>query len=384
MTLDGYIDEVGVRYVGGWAYDGQRAPDQIVVSIDGVEVARGAVTLDRPDLSFLTKEPIGYRVELQTPVTIGSVVSVTDGAGQHLKNSPQRISRLIGGKKEKALCALSRADKILEIGPSFNPTAPRSDGWQSYSLDHASEEELKAKYAGAQAIEKIEPVDFIWRGGPIEDAVPVEHHGTFDAIVLSHVIEHFPDPIGFYLSAARLLRSGGQICLVVPDKRVIFDFFKPVSTTGDLLTAHDERRTRHTKKSAFDYVAYNAFSRGDIAWSMREFDAFTIASGMNALHEAKAVFDNHVADETGDYVDYHNTIYTPSSFALSILELGQLGVIPFEIAYSYPTEGCEFYATLRKGDVFQMDPVALNDARLKLMKEVVRELGEQARWLADE
>lgn len=88
--------------------------------------------------------------------------------------------------------------------------------------------------------------------------------------------------------------------------------------------------------------------------------------------------------KTGDYVDHHNTIYTPSSFALSILELGQLGVIPFEIAYSYPTDGCEFYATLRKGDIPRMDPVTLNDARLRLMEAVVRELGEQARWLADE
>ena len=53
-----------------------------------------------------------------------------------------------------------------------------------------------------------------------------------------HVLEHLPDPIGFFQSLERVLTR--PACFVrVPDKRVCFDFFKPLSLTGELLDAHD-------------------------------------------------------------------------------------------------------------------------------------------------
>lgn len=99
---------------------------------------------------------------------------------------------------------------------------------------------------------------------------------------------------------------------------------------------------------------------------------------------AKAAFDHAVTDESRPYVDFHNTVYTPSSFALTILELGQLGVIPFEVAYSYPTEGGEFYVILRHSKPAEMDAATLTKERLRLLKGIVGELGEQARWLAED
>ena len=32
--------------------------------------------------------------------------------------------------------------------------------------------------------------------GSLDEAVPSELHGTFDACIASHVFEHIPDPIG--------------------------------------------------------------------------------------------------------------------------------------------------------------------------------------------
>lgn len=381
--LHGYISDVGVRNVGGWALDENLQPFEMIISIDGVEAARGYPTIVRPDLAHFTAGPAGFDFVLPHPIAHGAVVTIADAKGRQLQNSPYRPSAIQGDRKAKTLCALTNEMKILEIGPSFNPMAPRSQGWNSYSLDHGTQEELRAKYANSEPIEKIEPVDFVWRGGPIDEAVAVEHHGTFDAVIISHVIEHFPDPIGFYLSSAKLLKSNGLISLAVPDKRTMFDFFKSVSTTGDLLSAYYERRTRHTGKAAFDNLAYNVTSRGEVAWTWREFDDFAFASGAQSLEAAKTVFDVAVSNPDGAYVDYHNTIYTPSSFELTILELGQLGIIPFEIAHTYPSEGCEFFATLRKAEPHRLHPEALAAERMRLMKASVRELGEQARWLSE-
>ena len=96
-------------------------------------------------------------------------------------------------RTDKLLCRLDRSMKILEIGPSYNPVAPKAEGWNCFSIDHDTQENLRAKYTGHPVdIRRIEPVDFIWRDGPLDAVIPEEHMGTFDACIASHVIEHFP------------------------------------------------------------------------------------------------------------------------------------------------------------------------------------------------
>jgi hypothetical protein len=46
------------------------------------------------------------------------------------------------------LASVPKTSRILEIGPSFNPIAPKSQGWNSASLDHMSREGLVKKYRG--------------------------------------------------------------------------------------------------------------------------------------------------------------------------------------------------------------------------------------------
>jgi len=200
-------------------------------------------------------------------------------------------------------------------------------------------------------------------------------------VIASHVVEHFPDPVGFYVSAAKLLKEGGLVSLVVPDKRFTSDFFRPVSLTSDLLYAHAQGRTRHSKKTAFDNLAYNVFEHGDMSWSERPLNEFSFPSGNTALQQAMAIFDSTVEDESVPYTDFHHTVYTPSSFALNILELRHLGVIPYAIAQTYPTSDCEFYVTLRKGPVEKLAPEELTAERLRLLREIIREQAEQARWM---
>ena len=41
---------------------------------------------------------------------------------------------------------------------------------------------------------------------------------SLDFVIASHVIEHAPNPIAALVAAHRVLRSGGKLILIVPDK----------------------------------------------------------------------------------------------------------------------------------------------------------------------
>lgn len=174
-------------------------------------------------------------------------------------------------RNQKILASISRSMKILEIGPSYSPVLTRADGWNVYSRDHCTANELRRKYSNTPNVDvsRIQDVDFVWQDGPLETAIPDDQLGTFDACVGSHMIEHLPDLVAFFRSLQRILSPAGIISLVVPDKRFCFDFFQPVTMTGDVLAAHRERRTRHTRTVEFNAKAYMIRAGGEIAWGQQ-------------------------------------------------------------------------------------------------------------------
>ena len=73
-------------------------------------------------------------------------------------------------REDNALYALNKNGVGLEIGPSHNPIAPKSRGFNVHILDHASAEELRTKYQGHGVnLHNIEEVDFIWSGQSYPD-----------------------------------------------------------------------------------------------------------------------------------------------------------------------------------------------------------------------
>ncbi len=119
-------------------------------------------------------------------VSTRSCTTSSHGAAEDRHPSPKAE---VAARKQKLLAAMTRNDKILEIGPSFSPIAPKSEGWNSFSLDHASMDELKEKYQAYANLDvsKVEPVDFVWKLGPIESAVP-SNTSDFLACIASHVL----------------------------------------------------------------------------------------------------------------------------------------------------------------------------------------------------
>jgi SAM-dependent methyltransferase len=278
-----------------------------------------------------------------------------------------RISRLLG--------AANRSQQILEIGAGYSPAAPKSEGWQTHVVDHASRDELRAKYNSAGVdTGLIEDVDTIWRGGPLHEAVPAGLLDQVDLIVASHVLEHIPDLIGFFQSASRLVRLGGTLSIALPDRRYCFDCFRPWTTTGGLLEAHDSGMNRHGLKTTFDHMAYSAAADGQIAWGPRPIPEPVLLDPFAAAADAAKSF-SHQPD--APYHDYHAWQFSPAGFRLVMLELAALGVSDWHVATMDGPENFEFFVILRRGELQQLDPAMLQFERQRLLLANLAEVREQ-------
>jgi glycosyltransferase involved in cell wall biosynthesis len=266
--------------------------------------------------------------------------------------------------------------RLIEVGASYNPLIPRAAGWNTVIVDHADRAELLAKYhdiPGFSASDGVEEVDFIWRDGPLVDAIPANLHGTFDGLIASHVAEHLPDVIGFFLAASRLLKPSGMLVLALPDKRLCFDFFQPLTTTGDLLDARG--RTRHSPGTLFDASAYFAERGTAGAWSKGgQIEPFRLPY---TLDQARAMLG---VNPDGAFVDAHAWRFTPASFQLLILELNLLRAIPWDIERLESADAVEFYVWLQQREV-QLSADAVATRRLSLLRETVLETTEQVTQL---
>jgi SAM-dependent methyltransferase len=81
----------------------------------------------------------------------------------------------------------------------------RALGWEVAGIDPDAEAVRTARERHGLLVER----------GVIEDADLPE--AAFDAVTLSHVIEHLPDPIGTLRACARILKPGGRIVVATPN-----------------------------------------------------------------------------------------------------------------------------------------------------------------------
>jgi hypothetical protein len=282
-------------------------------------------------------------------------------------------------REKRLLNGANRSTRILEIGPGYNPIASKRAGWNTHVIDHASREELRRKYAGAPVdLEAFEEVDTIWSDGPLHEAVAAELHGTFDLLIASHVIEHVPDFVGFLSSAAVLLKPDGVVSLAVPDRRYCFDYFKPPSSTGDVLEAYVSRRTRHSIRSLWNHTAYAITMNGSGAWGQH---AVSEPRFIASFEDATAV-QRTARNDPDEYTDCHAWQFTPAAFRLVMLELAQLGLIDWRIANLTGPEGCEFLTILQRGAERVADPDELQRRRMALLRDQLTELREQVDFMA--
>ncbi len=268
-------------------------------------------------------------------------------------------------RKEKILRHINKNGTGIEIGPSYNPIAPKKEGYNVHIIDHLSKEELLAKYKDFHVdLKKIEEVDFIWKGEKYVDLIGKKKY--YDWIIASHLIEHTPDLIDFFSNCDEILKDNGIISLAIPDKRYCFDHFRPITGISKIIDHHYQKIDKHTVGTVAEFYLNVVSKAKNIAW-----DPFTNGEYalVHSLDETKQKINTLI--EENKYMDLHSWCFTPNSFRLIINDLNLLGLISFKEIEFYPTEGCEFFVTLGK------DAKGVETPRLELLKMIEDEICDE-------
>lgn len=267
-------------------------------------------------------------------------------------------------RNEKILKHINKNGQGIEIGLCANPIAPKKAGFNVHVIDHASREQLIAKYDGHGVnLDNIEEVDFVWQGESYAELTG--KHKYYDWIIASHVIEHTPDIIKFINDCDAILNDDGVLSLAIPDKRYCFDHYRAISGISKAIDTHLSQSTLHSPGTVADHLLNVVSQSGKIAWDSQTNGERKL---IHSIADARQAMNNLIQKNV--YIDVHGWCFVPHSFRVMIHDLFHLGLIPLQEVEFYPTEGCEFYMTLgRKGK-------GTNRSRLEMLEAIEVELSE--------
>lgn len=141
--------------------------------------------------------------------SVGPVSRAEPTSSQGLLSGLRRISGLEKARKNAALMYLSGLDvgRVLDVGcgNGMRLRLFTELGWiaEGQDVDAAAVEYARKSTGLTVHLEEIDEMG--------------EQQGSYDAVVMNHVLEHVPDPCLFLAECKRLLRPGGKLVAVVPN-----------------------------------------------------------------------------------------------------------------------------------------------------------------------
>jgi SAM-dependent methyltransferase len=240
----------------------------------------------------------------------------------------------------------------IEVAPWLWPIAPKAKGYNVRVIDVFDRATLLARAKDDSNISgwdmsQMEDVDFVGSATEIAGLVPQDLHGKFDYVISSHNFEHLPNPIKFLQGCASVLRDGGSLVMVVPDRRACFDFYRSNTGIGEWLDAFAEDRQRPSRRQSFDEhsqsVGLNIDGKRQGSFFLHApIDQISLSADFVATYQQW-----YERPKDNEYHDTHCSVMTPASLELLIVEARQLGLSAFVVDDVSGTSGCEFTIRLR-------------------------------------
>ena len=213
--------------------------------------------------------------------------------------------------------------QVLEVGPGTRAFPVASSAQVTY-VDRSVEggrdanwPELKGQPHGPDPHLNLNVN--IDRLNPIEGA-------SFDAVVASHVIEHLANPLRALQEFHRVLRPGGRLVLIVPDRTRTFDHVRQPTTLRHLLDEH-ARNVAEVSEEHIREFCQAIYSQPSIhppeVWEWH--NPATLDSDGLALMRRRSI---------------HVHCWTPEEFAVLIAGAISRNLMTWQIADSYFPEDC--------------------------------------------
>ncbi|MGD9659345.1 MAG: class I SAM-dependent methyltransferase, partial [Methylocystis sp.] len=174
-------------------------------------------------------------------------------------------------RREEILKHAAKGARGIELGPYFSPLAAKRDGYNCLYLDVFDTATIKRRAASdpfltPELAAQVESVDLVGDAMRIDelcrDAGETE---PFDYIISANNFEHLPNPIKFLQACGRVLKTGGFLSVVVPDKSGCLDFYRPRTSLTAWIEAFFEERERPNHAQIFEQVSMIARGAGDDA-----------------------------------------------------------------------------------------------------------------------
>jgi SAM-dependent methyltransferase len=276
--------------------------------------------------------------------------------------------------------AMLPGSRGIEIGPWRNPVAAKRDGFQTLVIDILSTEDLREKARRMNIPEaqvaRIEEVDIVGDASRLLELVcGKEEMARFDWIVSSHNFEHLPDPIRFLRDCENLLKPGGFVGMIIPDKRHCFDRFRYTTNIADLVRAHHDSES--TTAAAFAMFAQQALKTTLVFPDGTEHRSwpqdinqpkYLETQDIRAKYEMlkKWLSTSPVPEFIG-----HRWQFSPAAFELAMLDLRVTGLTNFVLEEIVSVQGCqEFAVRLRSSAAIEISPEECAKRRSELCQRI--------------
>lgn len=270
----------------------------------------------------------------------------------------------------------------VEIGAANNPIIPAHIGTCRY-VDYMTTEQLRERLADYPYRDSLVAIDYVWSGsGSLVDRIGADR---FDYAIASHVIEHVPNPVGWFSGIYEALKPGARFNLAIPDRRFTFDICAPESSLGEFVEAALLNYERPSARQVFDCCYYGKAIEPGNRWSdkldVQSVPAFTgdIAPAL-ALQQAREAIQ-------GTYFDSHCWVFTPDSFLRVLRGLCLVGMFPFELVDFHPTieDEFEFFLCLERPlEALAADALlARQIARIDFFEKAIEERNRRSRLLIE-
>ncbi|CAG9267969.1 methyltransferase domain-containing protein [Paraburkholderia caribensis] len=245
-------------------------------------------------------------------------------------------------RREKILNGLNVATMSgIEIGPLAWPIVRKSDGDITY-VDFTDADTLRKNHgpAGRVPIDQIVEVDAIWGANTLQQAIGEQR--KVDYIIASHVVEHVPDLLEWLEELRAVLKPGGQIRLVVPDRRFTFDYLRRETKAEDVLAAHAIKARVPQPQQILEYFLNYVDVDRMAAWKGTLGDL----KPNTTVQQAMALVESALK---GEYNDVHCWVFTPKSIGSLFARLAKDGLIDLECTHFQDTDfgEYEFFVGLR-------------------------------------